>query len=92
MATSGVRVELSRTSEAEARLVYKGIVTAGSQSRHHACVLVGDDAMVSVELTPGDVALAERVRLIVRTAVKHSMLDGLLPPRKINRWRAGSAE
>lgn len=43
-------------------------------------------AEVSVE-TAADGTLAEKARLLVRTALRHAAAEGEAPPRVIQRWR-----
>lgn len=83
---SGVRVTLTKEADTDA---YRGEATTATE-RHPVQVAIGEEDAVDVTITgPGatDEALTERVRLIVRTAVRHARADGRPLPRSIQRWR-----
>jgi hypothetical protein len=87
---SGFRIELERPLHDAAPWRYAGeAVTPGD--RFGIEVSVEQDGTVSVQVPaeagapPG---LAEKVRLLVRAAVKHARDEGAAPPRRIVRWRA----
>ncbi|MCL2448873.1 MAG: hypothetical protein FWD17_08000 [Polyangiaceae bacterium] len=51
--------------------------------------VVSAEGTVTVELSEGaPPGLAERVKLILRTAFRHADDEGAPPPRRILRWRA----
>lgn len=79
---SGVRVTLTR----DASGAYVGEATTSAE-RYPVRVAVGEGDAVDVTVEGGDEALAERVRLIVRTAIRHARADGRALPRSIQRWR-----
>jgi len=74
---TGLRVTLDRTSTAP--LVYEG--TLETPTRAFA-IRVEGDAVVGCEPD-----LAEKVRLIVRAALRHADADGRPAPPRITRWR-----
>lgn len=78
----GARVDLTRTDDLE--LTYAGAISTKERT-FSLRVTVQGDAVVAE--TDGGPELAERARLIVRTALKHAAADGLPPPRRIQRWR-----
>jgi hypothetical protein len=85
--SGGIRFELERVSTTPP-WVYEGV--AKTEAEDHRLVVT---ALVSggVEVD-GEAALPERVatraKLLVRTAVKHAMTEGVSPPRRLHRWRA----
>ncbi|MBK6691159.1 MAG: hypothetical protein IPG50_02975 [Myxococcales bacterium] len=78
----GTRVDLTRTDDAE--LTYTGRIATNDRSFSLRVTVAGDTVVAE---TDGGPDLAERARLIVRTALKHAAADGLPPPRRIQRWR-----
>jgi hypothetical protein len=85
---SGVRVDVERAREGGPPWLYEGEAVTPA-SRFRLAASVGDDGTVVVDLDPGaPVALAEKVRLLLRTAWKHAEEDVACPPRHIVRWRA----
>lgn len=91
---SGVRIALERPREGEeAPWRYHGNV-ALPEAIFPLEVVVSAEGDVAVSLgapaEPGAVApedLAEKVRLIVRTAFRQAKADGEAPARRIVRWR-----
>ncbi len=66
-------------------LVYEGhVLTPEAEFPLKATVDAAGE--VAVE-TSADEALAEKARLLVRTAVRHAAADEEPPPRVIQRWR-----
>ncbi len=83
----GVRIVLERQVQGGPPWRYVGDAKIEDAS-FGVTALLGEDGAVTVDLfgdAPGD--LAERVRLIVRSAWKHTRSEGLDPPRRISRWR-----
>lgn len=74
---NGMRIELERTSLDP--LEYSGRVQ--TPDADHPIVVSGD------EVRGVDEDLAERVRLLVRAALRHAEADGRPPPPRIARWR-----
>jgi hypothetical protein len=88
---TGVRIELERHDGASPPALVYGGVASTPGARHALTVTVGDGGSIDVAL-PADVGaahpeLAEQVRLLVRTAMKHAASEGVPPPRRIVRWR-----
>jgi len=79
---SGFRVELDRVSEAP--LLYRGKVET-PESEHPITVEGTDASVVGV-----DPDLAERVRILVRSVLRHASADGRPAPPRIARWRPGT--
>lgn len=93
--TSGVLIDLVRQGSGSVEqgviaggFTYAGTVSEG-ETKHRATVTVDGTLDVKVALSPPNGELAARVRLIVRTAVKHASAQNIAPPRKIHRWRGG---
>lgn len=85
---SGLRIDVERPLGGASPWRYAGeAVTATERFRIETCV---DSAgAVTVEVEQGaPQGLTERVRLLVRAAVKHARDEGADPPRRIVRWRA----
>ncbi len=85
---NGVRVAVERRRAEGPPWDYEGeAAVKGERFRLEA--RVDADGTVTVELTPEPpTGLADKVRLIVRTAWKHASEDGVDPPRRIARWRS----
>jgi hypothetical protein len=72
----------------EAHAVRVDVSAEGVVDVHFTGTGAGTQALA----TPGpDAELAERVRLIVRTAYKQATADGMPPARRLVRWRADRA-
>ena len=85
---SGLRIEVERPSGGRAPWRYAGeAVTPGERFRIEACVEAGGTVTVRV-LDGAPAGLTERVRLLLRAAVRHAHDEGTDPPRRIVRWRA----
>ena len=85
---TGVRIDVQRPGAGGPPWRYEGEAITPSQ-RFQVAALVAEDGAVSVELQSGAPAgLAEKARLLVRTAWKHAREDETTPPRRIVRWRA----
>jgi hypothetical protein len=85
---SGVRIEVERARAVEPPWRYEGEVVTPSD-RYRVAATLAEDGGVSVELQSGaPPALAEKTRLLVRSAWKHAHEDEAPPPRRIVRWRA----
>ncbi len=85
---SGVRIDVERAHEEGPPWRYEGEAITPS-SRFKLAAMVGGDGAVGVELEEGaPEGLAEKARLLVRTAWKRADEEALRPPRHIVRWRA----
>ncbi|HEY1691070.1 MAG TPA: hypothetical protein VGG39_02855 [Polyangiaceae bacterium] len=85
---SGVRIEVERARALQPPWRYEGEVVTPSD-RYKVAATLGEDGGVSVELQSGaPPALAEKTRLLVRSAWKHAHEEEAPPPRRIVRWRA----
>lgn len=91
--SSGVRVALARGREASGvACVYDGFAHTPDAS-FPVHVRVAEDASVEVTVAAGattadpPAGLGEKVRLLVRAAVKQAMADDEPPPLRITRWR-----
>jgi hypothetical protein len=85
---SGFRIEVERPRAGDAPWRYEGEVVTPSD-RYRVAAVLGEDGGVSVELQSGAPAqLAEKTRLLVRSAWKHARDEEAPPPRRIVRWRA----
>ncbi|CAN5336134.1 hypothetical protein BH09MYX1_BH09MYX1_17330 [soil metagenome] len=81
---SGLRLTLTLDGGA-----YSGEATTPSE-RHPVRVTIGAADSVDVAIegpAANDVALTEKIRLIVRSVVKHARADERSLPRSIQRWR-----
>ncbi len=65
---------------------YVGEVLTKTDRRPLVAVVGADDA-IEIQIEGADEDLAERVRLLVRTVVRHARSDGRPLPRSIQRWR-----
>lgn len=87
---TGVRIELTRPRGDEAPWTYAGAAHLPDAS-HPVAVVVAEDGRVEVTFTgpppTGHAELAEKVRLIVRTAYRQAKADEEAPPLRIVRWR-----
>ena len=84
---TGVRIEVQRAQADGPPWRYEGEAVTPSE-RFRVAAMIGEDGGVSVELQSGAPAgLAEKARLLVRTAWKHAREDDAVPPRRIVRWR-----
>jgi hypothetical protein len=88
---TGLRIAIERPpSPGAPPLTYMGAVHAPGAS-HAVEVHVGEDGEVTVrflEAPPADeAALADRVRLVVRTVLRRAQGDGRPAPLRIHRWR-----
>ena len=80
----GVRFVLTQ-DDAAPRMRYVGHAFT-PDAKFEVVLDVGDDG--AVEVTGGAPPdLAEKARLLVRTAVRHARNEGTEPPRRIVRWR-----
>jgi len=85
---SGVRFVAERSVAEGPPWRYEGQAATHEACFHLVARLDGDGA-VAVTLTPEPPeGLADKVRLIVRSAWKHAAEEGVAPPRRIARWRA----
>jgi hypothetical protein len=85
---SGLRVVLTLEGAASPNGHARYVGEARTKSEQRALVVsVGDGDAVAVEIEGGNEDLAERVRLLVRAAVRHARADGRPLPRSIQRWR-----
>jgi hypothetical protein len=95
--TTGLRIVLERADApgSTAALHYVGHVLSPAETLEVTAV-VAEDGSVAVNLGTTEpttlavarqAALAEKVRLLVRTLVRQAKTDELPPPRRINRWR-----
>jgi hypothetical protein len=98
---SGVRVDVQRPRDGGPPWRYEGEART-AQERHPVSAVVAADGTVDVTLQAtvqepadgqprehgaGPSGLAEKVRLILRSAWKHGQENGAAPPRRIVRWR-----
>ena len=91
---SGVRIEIARAKRAGPEAhdagpwIYEGAAHTPDTSVPIR-VTVSEGGEVEVVVASDEVVgdLAERVRLIVRTAHKQAKADGEPPPLRITRWR-----
>jgi hypothetical protein len=85
---TGVRIDVERAAAtAGPPWRYEGEAVTPS-ARFRVAASVDRDGAVSVELQHGaPPGLAEKTRLLVRTAWKHASEDEAAPPRRIVRWR-----
>ena len=85
---SGLRIEVERARAAEPPWRYEGEVVTPSD-RYRVAAVLEVDGGVSVELqSDAPAGLAEKTRLLVRSAWKHAHEEEAPPPRRIVRWRA----
>jgi len=85
---SGVRVDVTRPREGGPPWRYEGEAVTPT-ARWVLVSTVSAEGEVLVELGPGaPEGIADRVRLVMRAAYKHSRDDGQPPPRRVVRWRA----
>jgi hypothetical protein len=86
---SGVRVDLVRSAQGDPPWCYRGeATTLHERFLMTAEVSAGGD--IAIELPPeAPRGLADKVRLLLRAAWKHTHEDGVPPPRRIVRWRPG---
>jgi hypothetical protein len=74
---TGFRIALERATEEP--LVYEG--TLQTPEGEHAIRIEGDIVVGC------DADVADKIRLLVRTAIRHAESDGRRPPLRITRWR-----
>lgn len=91
---TGVRIAIERPREGGPPWSYAGSATL-PDAAFPVVVTVSESGDVGVELAPsGDTGaaapadLAEKIRLIVRTAFRQAKSDGEAPAFRIVRWRA----
>jgi hypothetical protein len=85
---SGVRVTVERPRDGGPPWRYEGEAVTQHDRFRLAAVLAADGA-VTVELSPdAPSGLADKVRLIVRSAWKQAQRDEASPPLRLARWRA----
>lgn len=89
---SGFRLSLERAAAtppdaATEGYPYRGDLHFADRVEPAACTVFGDGT-VRVDAAPAE--LHEKVRLLVRAAVKGPLREGLAPPRRIQRWRDGT--
>lgn len=84
---TGVRIDLMRPARGGPPWQYEGHVTTASEEFQLTAVVseTGDVAMTSGALPQG---VAQKARLLLRAAWKHTQSDDSPPPRRIVRWRA----
>jgi hypothetical protein len=66
---------------------YRGDLHFADRVEPASCTVFADGS-VRVEVAPEE--LHEKVRLLVRAAIKGPLREGLAPPRRIQRWRDGA--
>ena len=85
---NGVRVAVERRPGEGPQWEYAGEVTSKAK-RFAVAAKVDANGAVALEMKPEPPdGLADKVRLIVRSAWRHAAHDGVAPPRRIARWRA----
>ena len=81
----GIRIELTLGKNATNLDAYSGlIVTPSGEFRFEASIATSGEVSVASD-APAD--LAEKTRLVVRTAVRHATAEKSPLPRRIVRWR-----
>ena len=81
----GIRIELTLGKNTAARDCYAGlIVTPDAEFAFEAVISEEGDVTVT-STAPAEIA--EKTRLVVRTAVRHAMAEKSPLPRRILRWR-----
>lgn len=82
---SGVRIAIERARDGGPPWRYAGHVHTPDASAEVRVVVAADGAVDVDGAVAAD--LAEKIRLIVRTAFKQAAADGEPPARRIVRWR-----
>jgi hypothetical protein len=70
-----------------AAFTYRGDLHFADRVEPASCTVFADGT-VRVDVAPEE--LHEKVRLLVRAAIKGPLREGLAPPRRIQRWRDGA--
>lgn len=70
-----------------ASYTYRGDLHFADRVEPVSCTVFADGS-VRVDVAPEE--LHEKVRLLVRAAIKGPLREGLAPPRRIQRWRDGA--
>ena len=83
---SGMRLQIERPIEGGPPYLYAGEVATPEGARPVAVVVDGQGE-VTVQLEGADAVALERLRLMIRAALRHARDDGRPPPRRIQRWR-----
>lgn len=83
---TGVRIVLERPRGDAPPWTYEGALHL-PEATHPLRVVVREDGQVDVTLGDAAADLAEKVRLIVRTAYRQAKADDEAPPLRIVRWR-----
>jgi hypothetical protein len=83
---TGVRIEVERPAAGGPPWRYAGYAVAPG-ARFAMSAVVSAHGDVRVELPPdAPQGLADRIRLILRTAYRHAQNDAVAPPRRLVRW------
>jgi hypothetical protein len=83
---SGLRIDVARAPEGGPPWRYRGeVVTADATFALEATV--SEAGAVAVEAPQAPAGVAERARLVLRSAWKHAQGEEQPPPRRIVRWR-----
>ena len=84
---AGIRLEVERLTDGGPPWQYTGEV-ALPDSNFLVAATLNEDGGIELEFMPAaPESLHERVRLLLRTALKHASDEGRPPPRRIARWR-----
>jgi len=84
---SGIRLDFERPAEGGPPWKYTGEVALPDSSFNVSAAVEADGA-IELSFTPvAPESLHDRVRLLLRTAIKHARDEGRPPPRRITRWR-----
>lgn len=85
---SGFRIEVERARESGPPWRYEGEAVTPA-TRFPLAATVREDGAVDVELeAAAPSGLAEKVRMLLKTAWRHADQDEVAPPTRIVRWRA----
>jgi hypothetical protein len=84
---AGIRLEVERPADGGPPWTYTGEV-ALPDSNFLVSATLKEDGGIELSFVPvAPESLHERVRLLLRTALKHAWDEGRAPPRRIARWR-----
>lgn len=84
---SGIRLQIERPADGGPPWKYAGEVALPDSSFLVSATVEADGA-IELSFTPvAPESLHERIRLILRAALKHAQAEGAAPARRIVRWR-----
>jgi hypothetical protein len=84
---SGIRLECERPADGGPPWSYAGEVALPDSSFVLSAKVEADGAIELSFVPVAPEGLHERVRLLLRSAIKHARDEGRPPPRRIARWR-----